>query len=493
VGERNVLFIGGEWRKPASDDVIEVVSPSTEEVAGTAPAAGAADVDAAVQAARSALEGGQWRETSVDERVAVIERALQLLEPKSAEIAELVTTEMGAPISVTEQLVPGALWAARYFAGVAQSEPLVELRPGVNTAAVLREPVGVVASIAPWNGPFNLAMAKIVPPLLAGCSVVFKPAPETPLDVYYLVDALAEAGLPAGVLNLVTGGRETGEALVAHPGVDKVSFTGSTAAGRQIGAVCGESFKRMQLELGGKSAAIILDDADIQTTMAGLAMGSFFNSGQICAAYSRVLAPRSRYSEVVDALCATAESFVLGDPFDRATTMGPLVAKRQRDRVEGYIAAGQEEGAKIATGGNRPAHLDRGWYVEPTVFVEVDNKMRIAQEEIFGPVVAVIPHDGPDDAVRIANDSPYGLHGAVFTADEETALRVARQVRTGTFSVNNFVYNIEAPFGGVKASGVGRDTGREGYESFLELKTVNITPSMERFFTSPEPTGEVAV
>jgi acyl-CoA reductase-like NAD-dependent aldehyde dehydrogenase/uncharacterized OB-fold protein len=479
---RDALFIGGEWRQPVSPAVVEVVSPSTEDVIGSAPDAGEADVNAAVAAARRALDAGDWRNRPMAERIALIEQALILLKPRSDEIARLITSEMGAPISVTTQLVPGALWAARYFMGVAAELPVTEIRRGMNTAAVLREPVGVVASIAPWNGPFNLAMAKIVPALLAGCSVVFKPAPETPLDVYHLVEALAEAGLPAGVLNLVTGGRETGEALVAHPDVDKVSFTGSTAAGHKIGAVCGEAFKRVQLELGGKSAAIILDDADLPTTMAGLAMGSFFNSGQVCAAYSRVLAPRSRYDEVVDALCATASSFVVGDPFDPATTMGPLVAQRQRDRVEGYLAIGAEEGARIGCGGGRPAGLPKGWYVEPTVFVDVDPKMRIAQEEIFGPVVAVIPHDGVDDAIRIANDSAYGLHGAVFTTDEEAALRVARRVRTGTFSVNSFVYNIEAPFGGVKESGVGRDTGREGLEAYFELKTVNIPPTMERLF-----------
>ncbi|MEW6471419.1 MAG: aldehyde dehydrogenase [Actinomycetota bacterium] len=486
VLQRDAFFVGGEWRGPAGTGRIEIVSPSTEEVIGSVPEAGDADVDAAVGAARRAFDAGDWPRLAVAERTAVLERALQALEPRAAEIAAAVTAEMGVPIAIAEQLIPGAFWTARYFMGVAEREPLEELRAGaLNTAAVLREPVGVVASIAPWNGPFNLAVAKIVPALAAGCTVVFKPAPETPCDVFYLAEALSEVGLPPGVLNIVTGGRETGAALVAHPGVDKVSFTGSTAAGRQIGAVCGEQFKRVQLELGGKSAAIILDDADLATTMQGLAMGSFFNSGQICAAFSRVLAPRSRYSEVVEALAATARSFVLGDPFDRATTMGPLVSERQRTRVEGYIAAGEKEGAKVVTGGGRPADLPQGWYVEPTVFADVDNSMRIAQEEIFGPVVAVIPHDGPDDAVRIANDSAYGLHGGVFTADEDAALRMARAVRTGTFSVNSFVYNIEAPFGGVKCSGIGRDTGREAVASYYELKTVNLPASMaERFSPS---------
>ena len=494
VLERNEFFIGGQWRKPCGDGRIEVVSPATEEVIGSTPEADADDVDAAVTAARRAFDSGEWRTLSAADRAAVIRRALEILSAKANEIAALVTSEMGVPVAIAEQLIPGALWTGGYFVGVAEQEPLHDVRQGINTAVVFREPVGVVASIAPWNGPFNLAVAKLVPALMAGCSAVFKPAPETPLDVYYFVEALAEAGLPAGVLNLIVGGRETGAALVAHPGVDKVSFTGSTAAGRQIGAVCGETFKRMQLELGGKSAAIILDDADIPTAMQGLALGSFFNTGQVCAAYSRVLAPRSRYGEIVDALCATAQSFKLGDPFDRQTTLGPLVAERQRARVEKYIALGQEEGAKIASGGGRPSHLPRGWFVEPTVFVDVDNSMRIAQEEIFGPVVSVIRHDGVEDAIRIANDSDYGLHGAVFTQDDDAALEVARQVKTGTFSVNAFVYNVEAPFGGVKCSGVGRDTGREAVESYFELKTVNIPASMtERFVPSGTPAPDVAV
>jgi aldehyde dehydrogenase (NAD+) len=340
----------------------------------------------------------------------------------------------------------------------------------------------VVASIAPWNGPFAMAIAKIIPPLVAGCTVVFKPAPETPLDVFLIAEALERAGLPAGVFNLITGGREAGKQLVAHPSIDKVSFTGSTAAGRQIGKECGGSFKRMQLELGGKSAAIIAEDADIGTTMEGLAIGGFFNSGQVCAAFSRVLVPRSRYDEFVGALCATAESFVVGDPVDPQTTMGPLVSERQRARVESYIARGKAEGATLLTGGGRPDGLEKGWFVQPTVFGEVSNQMSIAREEIFGPVVVVIAYDTLDEAIALANDSDYGLHGAIFTASDETAYKVASRIHTGTVSVNKFMYNIEAPFGGVKCSGVGRDTGREAVEAYFELKTVNITPSMEGLY-----------
>jgi len=483
VHDQEALYVDGKWLAPQSTGAIEVISPSTEEPIGHVPDADSADVDAAVTAARGAFDDGRWSGIPIAERAAVIETALGLLEPHAEEIATLVTAEMGAPISVTRQLIPGALATGRYFLSLAEAIPLHELRLGQTPAAVLREPVGVVASIAPWNGPFNMAVSKVVPALLAGCAVVYKPAPETPLDAFHLASAFEAAGLPAGAFNLVTGGRRAGQDLVSHPAVDKVSFTGSTDAGRQIGEICGRSFKRMQLELGGKSAAIILDDADLATAMAGIAMGSFFNSGQVCAAYSRVLAPRSRYDEIVDALCAAASSFNVGDPADPTTTMGPLVAERQRERVEGYIASGLDQGAKLATGGGRPRHLERGWYVEPTVFVDVDSSMRIAQEEIFGPVVAVIPHDGPEHAVEIANDSTYGLHGAVFTSDDEAAVRIARAVRTGTFTVNGFAYNVEAPFGGVKDSGVGRDTGVEGLTSYFELKTVNITPSMQGLFS----------
>jgi acyl-CoA reductase-like NAD-dependent aldehyde dehydrogenase len=481
--KRDAIFIGGQWRAPRSAATVSVINPATEAVIGSAPDACADDVADAVLAARRAFDCGPWPRLPMRERVATLARAIDSLEPKVDEIARLLCVEMGQPIAASQQLTPGALAAARYFLAVAAELPTTELRQGQTPAAVLREPVGVVASIAPWNGPFFQAITKLIPALVAGCTVVFKPAAETPLDVYYLIEALATAGVPDGVVNLITGGRDAGRALVAHPGIDKVSFTGSTAAGREIGAQCGRDFKRMQLELGGKSAAIICEDADIPTTMAGLAMGCFFNSGQVCAAFSRVLVPRSRYDEIVAALCHTAESFVVGDPLDPATTMGPLVTAAQRDRVESYIAAGIAEGAQLLTGGGRPRHLSRGWYVQPTVFGGATNQMKIAREEIFGPVATVIAYDSLDEAVAIANDSDYGLHGGVFTQDDALALRLARAVRTGSVSVNAFVYNIEAPFGGVKCSGVGRDTGREAIEAYFELKTINLTPSMQKLFS----------
>jgi acyl-CoA reductase-like NAD-dependent aldehyde dehydrogenase len=480
---REELLVGGEWRKPGSSARVTVISPSTEEVIGKVPDAGTEDVDAAARAARRAFDEGTWREMPAADRAEILEHALQLMEPQLEEIGTLVTSEMGVPISIAGMLMPGALATGRFFLDVARDIEVSEVRhTQLGPAAVVREPVGVVASIAPWNGPFNMAVAKIMPALAAGCSVVYKPAPETPLDAFYIAEALTRAGVPAGVFNLITGGRDTGRSLVGHPAVDKVSFTGSTAAGREIGRECGASFKRVQLELGGKSAAIVLDDADIQTTMQGLAVGSFFNTGQVCASYSRVLVPRNRHDEMVGALVATAESFVVGDPFDPATTMGPLVSQRQRERVLGYIEAGKAEGAVVATGGGRPAGLDKGWYVAPTVFTGTDNAMRICREEIFGPVAAVLPYDTLDEAIAMANDSDYGLHGAVFTTDDEKAARVARAVRTGTFSVNSFTYNTEAPFGGVKCSGVGRDTGPEAVHAYYELKTVNLTPAMERLF-----------
>lgn len=478
------LLVGGEWRKPVSKAQISVVSPSTEEVIGQVPDAGAEDVDAAVQAARRAFDQGAWRAMTVAERADVLERALQTLGARIDEIGRLVTAQMGLPTSIAGIQIPGALDTGRYFLQAAQADSISEVRQTqMCAAAVIKEPVGVVASIAPWNGPFNMAISKIIPALVTGCSVVYKPAPETPLDAFFIAEAFAQAGLPAGVFNLITGGRDTGAALVAHPEIDKVSFTGSTAAGRDIGRECGGSFKRLQLELGGKSAAIVLDDADVAATMAGLAMGCFFNTGQVCAAYSRVLLPANRYDEFTGALVATAESFVVGDPFDPATTMGPLVSARQRERVLSYIEAGKDEGAAIATGGGIPAGLDKGFYVQPTVFTGADNSMRICREEIFGPVASVLRYDDLEQAIAIANDSDYGLHGAVFTTDPQRAADVARRVRTGTFSVNAFVYNTEAPFGGVKNSGIGRDTGPEAVQAYYELKTINLDAPTATLFS----------
>jgi betaine-aldehyde dehydrogenase len=330
----------------------------------------------------------------------------------------------------------------------------------------------VVGAIVPWNVPLFTTMLKLAPAMAAGCTVVLKPAPETPLDAYILAEAAEAAGVPAGVLNIVAAGREVGEHLVTHPGVDKIAFTGSTAAGRAIAALCGQLLRRCTLELGGKSAAVICDDADVDTTIAGLLPASTMNNGQACVAQTRLLVPNSRKAEFTDAIAAAVGALVVGDPADPATQVGPLTSARQRERVEGYIAAGRDQGATVAVGGGRPAGFDRGWYVEPTVFADVDNGMRIAQEEIFGPVLAVIGYDDVDDAVAIANDSEYGLSGSVWSADVERATAIANRMQTGTVSVNGFMIEFCAPFGGFKNSGLGRELGPEGLAHYLEYKTV---------------------
>ena len=474
--DRDTFFIGGEWRKPARDRWLEVVSPHTEEVVATVPEGTEGDIDAAVEAARAAFDEGPWPRLSPQERIAVVETFAGLYAGRLDEMAGLITTEMGSPTSFASLAQAPAPWMMLdAFTKIAKDFPWEETRPGALGADVVvrREPVGVVAAIPPWNVPQFTIMSKLAPALLAGCTVVVKPAPETPLDGYLLAELLQEAGVPPGVVNIVAAGREVGEHLVAHPGVDKVSFTGSTAAGRRIAAVCGEQLKRVSLELGGKSAAIVLDDADLAATMEGLKFTALMNSGQACVAQTRILAPRSRYAEVVDALGETVSGMAVGNPADPVTEVGPMVAERQQERVEKYIAVGQEEGARVVVGGNgRPDGLDRGWYVRPTVFADVDNGMRIAQEEIFGPVLAVIPYDDIDDAVRIANDSDYGLAGTVWTSDPDAGLDVARRVRAGTYGVNTYTMDFNAPFGGYKLSGIGREFGPEGLSEYCELKSV---------------------
>jgi betaine-aldehyde dehydrogenase len=339
---------------------------------------------------------------------------------------------------------------------------------------VRSEGVGVVGAIVPWNVPQFVTMSKLAPALLSGSCIIIKPAPETPLDAYLMAELLEAAGIPKGVVSVIPAGREVGEHLVRHKGVDKIAFTGSTAAGRTIASICGEQLKRVSLELGGKSAAIILDDADLGATMQGLKFASLMNNGQACVAQTRILASRKNYDAVVEALAETVKGMSVGDPGDPTTEIGPLVAERQQERVDKYIALGQEEGARVVVGGNgRPDGISKGWYVQPTVFADVTNDMRIAQEEIFGPVLAVIPFDDVDDAVRIANDSEYGLAGSVWTGDPNgIGMDVARRVRTGTFGVNQYTMDFVAPFGGFKASGLGREFGKEGLEHYLELKSI---------------------
>jgi len=474
--DRDTLFIDGGWAAPATSDQIQVVSPHTEEVVATVPEGSIADIDAAVAAARRAFDEGPWPRMSPAERIAVVEAFSGLYAAKLGEMADLITLEMGAPTSFSNLAQSPAPWMQiEAFLGVARSFPWEERRAGVlgTDVIVRREPVGVVAAIPPWNVPQFTIMSKLIPALLSGSTVLVKPAPETPLDTYLMAELLMEAGVPAGVVNIVAAGREVGEHLVAHPGVDKVAFTGSTAAGRKIAAVCGEQLKRVSLELGGKSAAIVLDDADLAATMEGLKFAALMNSGQACVAQTRILASRANYATVVDALAETVAGMQVGDPMDPATEIGPMVAQRQQERVEKYIALGQEEGARVVVGGNgMPDGLSSGWYVRPTVFADVDNGMRIAQEEIFGPVLSVIPFDDVDDAVRIANDSEYGLAGTVWTGDVDAGLDVARRVRTGTYGVNTYTMDFAAPFGGYKSSGVGREFGPEGLAHYTEVKSI---------------------
>ncbi|MFG1667831.1 aldehyde dehydrogenase [Streptomyces sp. Y7] len=469
------LFIDGRWIAPHSTDVNTVINATTEEAMGRTPLGDAADVDAAVAAARRAFDDGRWSDLTPGERADVLGRFADELEKRAGLIAETVTAENGMPITLSAGAngLSGAS-LLRYNAGLIRSLPLEEVRPGFLPGEILvrREPLGVVAALVPWNYPQALAMMKVAPALAAGCTVVLKPALETALDANIMAEAAAAAGLPAGVLNVVPGGVEAGEALVAHPGVDKVSFTGSTATGRIIGATAGRLLRPVTLELGGKSAAVILEDADIDTAVADLARVSFPNNGQTCTANTRVLAPAHRYTEVLDAITDMARSMTVGDPLDPATAIGPVVSARQRERIEGYITTGRGEGARLTTGGGRPAGLDRGWFLQPTVFGDASNDMVIAREEIFGPVIAVIPFRDEDEAVALANDSEYGLAGSVWTADTERGTALARRIRTGTVGINGYRMDNAAPFGGYKASGLGRENGVEGLLAYFQVKSV---------------------
>jgi aldehyde dehydrogenase (NAD+) len=475
------LWIGGEWEKPASSASIEVISPFTEEPVGRVPEATADDVDRAVKAARRAFDEGPWPRTPAAERADRMGKLQQGLQARANDLATTITAEMGSPITFSHM---GQVMASNlvlgYYVGLTQQFPFEEVRQGMLGPAVVRqEPVGVVAGIVPWNVPLFVTMLKLAPALASGSTIVLKPAPETPLDAFLLAQALEEAGIPKGVVNIVPAGREVGEHLVTHPGVDKVAFTGSTAAGRRIGALCGERLRRVTLELGGKSAAILLDDVDLASALPTLLPACIMNNGQACVAQTRILAPERRYAEVVDAFGAALGALAVGDPMDPATAIGPLVAERQRSRVEGYIEAGRKEGARVVVGGSRPKGQRKGWFVEPTLFADVRNDMKIAREEIFGPVLAVIAYRDDEDAVRIANDSDYGLSGSVWSADLERALGVARRVRTGNYGVNGFGMEFSAPFGGFKASGLGRELGPEGLRAYLEPKTIHLPAGSE--------------
>ena len=478
---RRELFIGGEWVAPADPEPFGVVSPSTEEVVGEVPLATDADIDKAVAAARAAFDDGPWPRMAPAERADVLARAAELLRKRESDIAGITVDEMGCAISQAPQAQTGMVAPLfDYYAGLIRSYEFERsVDAGERHGLVTNEPVGVVAAIIPWNAPVTLAAWKVAPALAAGCTIVVKPPPEAPLSNFVLAEALAEAGVPEGVVSVLPAGREVGEHLVTHPDVDKVAFTGSTAAGKRIMSLCGERVTRVSLELGGKSASIILDDADLATVVPVVVGGGMHLSGQVCGAHTRILVPRARYAEALEAAGAAAEAVPYGDPHDPATVVGPLVAERQRDRVEGYIRLGVEAGARIVTGGERPAHLPKGWYVPPTILGDVDNSMRVAREEIFGPVLCVIPYDDEGDAVRIANDSQYGLAGGVWSGDDAHALAVARQLRTGTIAVNGAYPPFPlVPFGGFKESGLGRELGPEGLANFLEVRSIGIPASL---------------
>jgi len=472
------FYIGGEWRAPESTGTITVISPNDEKPLGTTPDGAPADIDAAVAAARRAFDDPKgWRNWPASERAAAMERLADALDRRTPQIVQAVSSQNGMPAAIAEQLeamFPQLL--LRYYAELVRRESFEETRPGRfgGSTLVTRNPIGVVAAIIPWNFPEALAAFKYAPGIAAGCTFVIKPSPETVLDSYVLADAIAEAGLPPGVFNIVPGGREVGAHLVAHPGVDKVAFTGSTAAGRSIAEVCGRLLRPVTLELGGKSAAIILDDADLDLATLGekLFGATLLNNGQACYLGTRVLAPRSRYDEIVDTFTALANSLTVGNSLEPTTQVGPLTSARQRERVESYIAKGLADGARITTGGGRPKGLDAGWFVEPTVFANVDNGYAIAQDEIFGPVLSLIPYGDDDEAVQIANASDYGLGGSVWTADHDRGVQVAREIRSGTVGVNGYLPDPTAPFGGVKGSGLGRELGPEGLSAYLVDKSI---------------------
>jgi acyl-CoA reductase-like NAD-dependent aldehyde dehydrogenase len=466
-------FIDGDLRPPASTARLEVIDPATEERIGTVADSCPEDLDAAVRAAATAFTT-TWSSTTGAERAACLRALAAELEARGDQLAEAVTRQNGMPLMISKvvnYIRPAE--AYRYFAELAESLA-DEVRPSRDgtTTIVAREPIGVAGLIVPWNAPHTLLSWKLGAALAAGCSVVIKPAPQTSLDMPIFADAVRAAGIPAGVVNYVTGGVGVGQGLVQHPGVGKIAFTGSTAAGRWIAAACGQALKPVTLELGGKSAAILLDDADPAAFAAQVPVLCLPYSGQVCHSQTRVLAPRSRYAEMVDAIVAMVERLPIGDPLAAGTVLGPISSSAQFERVTGYVARGVAEGARLVTGGVRPPDLPRGYYLSPAVFTEVDSSMTIAQEEIFGPVITVIPYTDDDDAVRIANDSVYGLAGSVFTADPDRGLALAHRVQTGTIGVNRYGAALDAPFGGVKTSGLGRELGPEGLTAYQQTKSI---------------------
>ncbi|MGW4909132.1 aldehyde dehydrogenase family protein [Streptomyces sp. NPDC004270] len=467
--ERDQIFINGKWVASTGDGVISVTSPVTEETVATIPAGSVEDVDLAVRAAADAFPA--WSQTSVDERVEMLHRLARLTEARSEEITRAVVSEIGQPAKIAQESQGAA--AVEDLRSIAESLPGIVWEEQVGHTVVAREAAGVVGAITPWNGPMRMVCMKAGAAIAAGCTVVLKGTEVAPLSSFIFAEIVAEAGLPDGVFNLVSGtGPDVGEALVTHPLVDMVSLTGSVRAGRRVMELASQSVKKVALELGGKSANVILEDADLEQAVNVGIEDAFRNSGQVCGGLSRVLVPRSRLAEAEELAVRKAESYVLGDPYDPATTLGPVANATQQQRVRDYIRSGLEEGVRLLTGGaEAPEGLERGYFVRPTVF-SGDNTSRIAREEIFGPVVVIIPFDSEEEAFAIANDTQYGLAGAIWAGDPDRARALARKLRAGRIRINGSPVNQRAPHGGFKLSGIGREFGRYGIEEFLEYKAI---------------------
>jgi betaine-aldehyde dehydrogenase len=470
---KDKLFIGGRWVAPSGRETIEVHNAGNGEVMGRIPAGNEKDADAAVKAARAAFEG--WKETPVEKRAAFLEKISAGLKARADELARTIAQEVGMPLKLSGRIQAGLPIAN--FANYARLLKDFSFEEKVGNSLVVREAVGVAVAITPWNYPLHQITLKVAPALAAGCTVVLKPSEVAPFNAFILAEVIEAAGLPAGVFNLVTGyGPAVGEALVRHPGVDLISFTGSTRAGKRISELAAQSVKRVALELGGKSASVILDDADLPAAVKSTVNGCYLNSGQTCTALTRMLVPEDKYQEAAKIAAEVAKGFTVGDPLLETTKLGPLSSQAQLERVRGFIKKGLAEGAELVAGGAEPpANVPAGgYYVQPTVFGKVKNSMTIAQEEIFGPVLAIIPYQDEEDAVRIANDTVYGLAGAVWSKDETRAQRVARRIRAGQVDVNGGAFNMNAPFGGFKQSGHGREAGVYGLEEFLEYKSLQL-------------------
>lgn len=480
------FFIGGEWTDPSTDSLIQVISPSSEEKFVDVAEAQEADMKRAIAAARDAFDNGPWPRMSHAERAGYLTKIARKLEEKAPQFSGVWTGQIGTPAAFTSFVTPLASFHFDYYAGLASTFPWVERHealhsPGSAIGLYAQEPVGVVGAIVPWNGPLGLLAVKLAPALIAGCTVILKNSPQTPGEGLIFAEVCEEIGLPKGVVNVVTADREVSELLVRSPLVDKITFTGSSAAGKRIASLCGERIARVTLELGGKSAGVILDDMDVAAAAESVSQTARIMCGQVCSSLTRIVVSKHKHDQFVEALAASFSQVKVGDPYDITTEMGPLAMSQQRDRVESYIAKGQNEGAKLATGGKRPSHLNRGFFIEPTVFGGVDNNMSIAREEIFGPVVSVIPVENEAEAIRVANDTEFGLNATVFTHDPNRAYEVARQLRAGTVGHNVWRTDFSIAFGGFKQSGIGREGGIEGLRPFLEGKTIILNDVPDQF------------